>query len=152
MVLRTLSKWAGLAGLRLGYGILPPSLVECILKIKMPYNVNVAAQVAVEASLEDKIYLMNNVSAIIQERERLFAALSGISWIKPLPSKANFIFCHVLKGNAVVLQQKLQDMGILVRYFDQAPLQNGWRISVGKPEHTDALVRALRRIEEEGNV
>ena len=147
MVLRTFSKWAGLAGLRVGYGLFPPKIADYLLRIKIPYNVNVAALVAVEESLKDINYLMSNVKAIIVERDRLFTEVERIKWLKPFPSQANFILCEVLKGEAKELRRKLQDKGILVRYFDQPPLQNSIRISAGKPEHTDALIKVLRHIE-----
>mgnify|MGYP001133277663 CR=1 FL=1 len=146
MVLRTFSKWAGLAGLRVGYGLFPPKIAGYLLRIKIPYNVNVAALVAVEESLKDIDYLVGTVKAIIDERERLFAELKKIKWLKPFPSQANFIFCSVQKGDAKELRQKLQEKGILVRYFEEPRLRNCVRISVGKPEHTDALIKALREI------
>jgi histidinol-phosphate aminotransferase len=151
MVLRTFSKWGGLAGLRVGYGIFPPEIASYLIKIKLPYNVNVAALVAVQETLNDVDYLMGRVKAIIEERERLFAELKNFAWLKPYPSQANFIFCSVLKGKASELTQKLQQKGILVRYFDQPRLQNSIRISVGKPEHTDALIQVLQELEEEIN-
>jgi histidinol-phosphate aminotransferase len=147
IVLRTFSKWAGLAGLRLGYGLFPLQIADCLLKIKEPYAVNAAAIVAARESLKDRDYLMRNVKAIITERERLFAELEKLEWIKPFPSQANFIFCTVLKGKASELQQQLQRKGVLVRYFDQPHLQNSVRISVGKPEDTDILVKVLQELE-----
>jgi histidinol-phosphate aminotransferase len=147
MVLRTFSKWAGLAGLRVGYGLFPPKIADYLLRIKIPYNVNVAALVAVEESLKDIDYLTDTVKAIINERGRLFRELKKIEWLKPFPSQANFILCLVLKGEAKELRQKLQAKGILVRYFEEPRLRNCVRISVGKPEHTDALIKALREIE-----
>ncbi len=146
MVLRTFSKWAGLAGLRIGYGIFPPKIAEYLLTIKIPYNINVAALVAVRESLEDINYLLDRVKAIIAERERLFGELLKLKWLKPFPSRANFIFCSVLNGKASELRQKLQNKGILVRYFDRPLLRNSIRISVGKPEHTDALIKVLQEI------
>lgn len=146
MVLRTFSKWAGLAGLRVGYGLFPLKIADYLLRIKIPYNVNVAALVAVEESLKDTDYLMGRVKAIITERERLFDKLKRLKWLKPFPSQANFILCQVLSCDAKRLRRKLQDKGILVRYFDEPRLQNFIRISVGKPEHTDALIRALQEI------
>ncbi|HUV76156.1 MAG TPA: histidinol-phosphate transaminase [Dehalococcoidales bacterium] len=148
MVLRTFSKWAGLAGLRVGYGIFPPEVAGYLLKIKLPYNVNLAALVAVRESLNDVDYLMERVKAIIAERERLFEELKKLEWLKPFPSQANFILCSVLSGSARELWQNLQKKGILVRYFDQPILQNYIRISVGKPEHTDALIKVLRELED----
>ncbi|OGO35823.1 MAG: histidinol-phosphate transaminase [Chloroflexi bacterium RBG_16_57_8] len=147
MILRTFSKWAGLAGLRVGYGLFPARIADYLLTIKMPYNVNVAALVAVEESLKDMDYLMSTVKKMIAERERLSAELKKISWLKVYPTRANFILCRVLKGDAKTLRQKLQDKGILVRYFDQPPLQDCIRISVGKPEHTSALIKALKGME-----
>ncbi len=146
MVLRTFSKWAGLAGLRVGYGLFPPKIADYLLRIKIPYNVNVAALVAVQESLKDIDYLMSRVKAIITERERLFGKLEKLEWLKPFPSQANFILCSVLTGEAIELRQKLQDKGILVRYFDEPLLRNYIRFSVGKPEHTDALIKALQEI------
>ncbi len=147
MVLRTFSKWAGLAGLRVGYGLFPSKIADYLLKIKIPYNVNVAALVAVEESLKDTDYLMSRVKAIIAERGRLFGELKKLRWLKPFPSRANFILCLVLNDKAIELRQKLQDKGILVRYFDEPLLRNFIRFSVGKPEHTDALIEALQEIE-----
>jgi len=146
MVLRTFSKWAGLAGLRVGYGLFPPKIADYLLRIKIPCNVNVAALVAVEESLKDADYLMGRVKAIIAERGRLFGELKKLRWLTPFPSQANFILCLVLNGEARELRQKLQDKGILVRYFDEPPLRNFIRFSVGKPEHTDALIKALQEI------
>jgi len=146
MVLRTFSKWAGLAGLRIGYGIFPPQIADYLLTIKIPYNVNAAALVAVQESLKDIDYLLGRVKAIVAERERLFTELEKLEWLKPFPSRANFILCSVLNGKASELQQKLQMKGILVRYFDRPFLRDFIRISVGRPEHTDALIKALREI------
>jgi histidinol-phosphate aminotransferase len=147
MVLRTFSKWAGLAGLRVGYGIFPPKVADYLMAIKIPYNVNVAAVIAVRESLEDLDYLQGRVKAIIAERERLYSELKKLKWLKPFPSQANFIYCSVLEGSASELHQRLQKKGILVRYFDKPLLKNGIRISVGKPEHTDALIKALRKLD-----
>ncbi len=147
MVLRTFSKWAGLAGLRVGYGLFPPKIAEYLLRTKIPYNVNVAALVAVQESLKDLDYLLGRVKAIVAERERLFGELKKLKFLRPFPSQANFIFCSVLNGRASEIQQELQRKGILVRYFDKPMLRNSIRISVGKPEHTDALIKALHEIE-----
>jgi histidinol-phosphate aminotransferase len=151
MVLRTFSKWAGLAGLRVGYGIFPPRIASYLMTIKLPYNVNAAAIVAVRESLKDIDYLMANVRAIVAERERLFVELKKLSFLTPFPSRANFILCSVRDGLASEFHQRLKARGILVRYFDTPRLQSFIRISVGKPEHTDSLIKALRLIEEEIN-
>jgi len=151
MVLRTFSKWAGLAGLRIGYGLFPPQVADCLLKVKLPYNMSMVALIAVRESLKDRDYLMNNVRMIIKERERLFAGLQELGFLTPMPSRANFILCSVQNGMANKLQQGLQKKGIQVRYFDAPLLADYIRISVGKPEHTDALIPALREVWEEIN-
>ena len=146
MVLRTFSKWAGLAALRLGYGLFPADIADFLLRIKIPYNINVAARIAVEESLKDIDYLMERVKAIVTERDRLFKELKKIEWLRPIPSVANFVLCQVLRGKAVELHRRLREKGILVRYFDQPLLEDYIRVSVGRPEDTDALVRTLHEI------
>ena len=145
IVLRTFSKWAGLAGLRVGYGIFPLWLVSELLKIKQPYNVNVAGAAAAIASLQDVAYLMENVRKIVEERERLFAALeTSVDFLEPVPSHANFLLCRVLRRPAAELHELLAQQGILVRYFETPRLREYVRISVGKPEETAALLSVIR--------
>lgn len=146
IVLRSFSKWAGLAGLRIGYGIFPAAIVEQLLKIKQPYNVNLAAQIAVKESLADIDYLKGTVRAVVAERDRLFAKLKRLNFLKPWPSKSNFLLCAVVKGDAQRIHEGLQKRGIFVRYFDTPLLRNSLRISVGKPEHSEALIQALREV------
>ncbi len=147
VVLRSFSKWAGLAGLRVGYGIFPRELAELMYRIKPPYNVNSAALVAAREALADIDYLRDEIDAIIRERERLFLKLSELGSLKPYPSRANFILCRVLEGDALKIKQSLEKKGIFIRHFNTPLLQNMLRISVGKPEHTDALIEALASME-----
>ena len=146
IVLRTFSKWAGLAGLRVGYGVFPPAIADFILRIKIPYNVNVAAQVAIAESLKDIDYLMASVQRLIDERDRLYTQLQKIRWLTVYSSQSNFIFCRLKNVDAKGLHKQLQMKGILVRYFDQPRIKDCIRFSVGKPEHTDALIKTLREI------
>jgi len=146
IVLRTFSKWAGLAGLRVGYGIFPVNIVKHLMKIKQPYNINAAAQVAALESLKDISHLRGTIKAIINERERLMARLGQLGWLKSYPSRSNFILCSVLNGRARAIHKGLQKRGIFVRYFDTPLLKDCLRISVGKPEHTDALIAALKEM------
>ena len=146
MVLRTFSKWAGLAGLRIGYGIFPPAIADLLMKTSLPFSVNVVAVAAVRETLKDLKNVQEKVHLLVMERERLFTKLSTLKWLTPFPSEGNFIFCSVLEGNARKIQQALQDKGILIRYFDVPLLENAIRISVGRPEHTDAVIKALQQI------
>jgi histidinol-phosphate aminotransferase len=151
MVLRTFSKWAGLAGLRLGYGIFPLKIADILMKVKPPYSINMAALVAARESFKDGDYLFGTVRKMIEERGRLFDKLEKLDFLKPIPSRANFILCEVIRGNANYLQDELEKRGILVRYYNTALLKNYIRISAGKPEQTDKIIEALRELGEKLN-
>ena len=147
VVLRTFSKWAGLAGLRVGYGIFPGEIAGYLMEIKQPYNINVAAQVAVLASLGDIDYLRGNIKKIVAERDRLFSKLGELGGLTLYPSRANFVFCSLRRGApAREVWQELRKKGIFVRYFDAPRLKDCLRISAGKPGDTDALVEALKAL------
>lgn len=146
VVLRTLSKWAGLAGLRVGYGAFPAWLTPHLWKIKQPYNVNVAADAAARASLGDRAWLEEKTAAIVAERKRLERRLAEIAFLQPFPSQANFVLCRVNGRDARALKVALEQEGILVRYFAKPGLENCIRISAGRPEDTDRLLAALERL------
>ena len=146
IVLRTFSKWAGLAGLRVGYGVFPREIMPHLWKIKQPYNINVAAKTAVLASLHDLEYLQQNIARIVAERERLYQALFTVEFLHPYPSRSNFILCRVVGRNARQLKLALERKGILLRYYDTPELRDCIRISVGLPEHTDRLIAELKTL------
>jgi histidinol-phosphate aminotransferase len=148
IVLRTFSKWAGIAGLRIGYGIFTPAITNIIMKIKPPYSINMAASVAAQESLKDRDYLLGTVEKMIQERGRLFGKLEQLDFVKPVPSRANFILCEVIRGNAKWYQDELEKQGVLIRYYNTPLLRNYFRISVGKPEQTDRIIEALSKLGE----
>lgn len=147
IVLRTFSKWAGMAGLRLGYGIFPDWLMPVLWKAKQPYNVNVAATVAGLASLAHRDALQPTVDALVAERDRLISELARFSFLTPYPSRANFVLCRVTGRAAAVLQQELAARGILVRHYAVPGLENCIRVSAGRPQDTDALLAALRDLD-----
>lgn len=144
IVLRTFSKWAGLAGLRLGYGIFPEWLMPALWRAKQPYNVNVAATVAGLASLAHHGEIQPGVDALAHERERLYRELARVPYLRPYPSRANFVLCRVEGRDAVALQAALAQRGILVRHYAQPRLENCLRVSAGRPEDTDALLAACQ--------
>jgi len=145
VVLRTFSKWAGLAGLRVGYGAFPTWLMPALWKAKQPYNVNVAASVAAQVSLAHSDELTEVVKLLRDERERLFENLQKIQYLQPYPSRSNFILCRVTGRNAAELKGRLaQEHGIFVRYFNKPGLHDHIRISVGRPQDTNALLNALK--------
>ena len=132
--------------MRVGYGISPKNIASHLFRIKPPYNVNAAAQIAALESLRDLDYLQQTIKAIVSERERLSAKLAQTGALSPWPSEANFVLCPVTNNRASGIYHELKRRGILVRFFDTPLLNNYLRISVGKPEHTDALLAALSQI------
>ncbi|XP_056161301.1 histidinol-phosphate aminotransferase, chloroplastic-like [Syzygium oleosum] len=147
IVLRTFSKRAGLAGLRVGYGAFPLSLIEYLWRAKQPYNVSVAAEVAACAALQNPTYLEDVKVALVRERERLFKLLMGVPFLSPYPSHSNFILCEVTSGmDAKKLKEDLAKMGVMIRHYNNKELKGYVRVSVGMPEHTDALMDGLSRL------
>jgi histidinol-phosphate aminotransferase len=147
VVLRTFSKWAGLAGLRIGYGAFPKWLMPTLWKSKQPYNVNVAASVAAQVSLEHVDELVDVVERLKNERSRLFDALQDIPYLRPYPTQSNFILCKVVDKDAAELKSKLADeYGVFIRYFNKVGLRDCIRISVGRPSDTEVLLKALRTL------
>lgn len=145
-VLRTFSKMAGLAGLRVGYGAFPEWLLPHLWKIKQPYNVNVAAARAAVTALDDVAWLREKVALLVAERERVARELSAFGFLQPYPSHSNFVLFRVEGRSAAALKLDLEKEGVLVRYFDKPGLKNCIRVSAGRPEDTDRLIDALRRI------
>lgn len=146
IMLRTFSKLSGLAGLRVGYGIFPLAVIKHLWKIKQPYNVTVAAQVAALASLKERAWMEEHVAKIVEERARLFDLLQTLPGIEPLPSVSNFIFCRVSGADARTIKLELEKRGVFIRYFNKPLLQNAFRISVGTPEQTQILMEQLKDI------
>jgi histidinol-phosphate aminotransferase len=95
-------------------------------------------------SLNDADHLMGTVAKIVQERERLYLELTQLDFLRPYPSQANYILCRVVNRDARQLKLDLEGRGILVRYFSKPGLTDHIRISIGRPDQTDALLVALR--------
>lgn len=146
VVLRTLSKWAGLAGLRIGYGIMNAELVQHVVDIKQPYNISVAAEAALLASLDDAPALLANVGKIVVERERMIGLLREMAGITPWPSAGNFVLCQLAPGRAASVFEALARRGIVVRMFGSERLRDCFRVAVGTPEQTDAFIAALKDV------
>ncbi len=145
IVLRTFSKWAGLAGLRVGYGAFPQEIITHLWKIKQPYNVPVASQLAALASLQDRARLLDSVAKLVAEREAFYRVLANINWLEPYPSQANFILCRVVGRDAAQVKQALADEGILVRYYNKPGLNDHLRISIGTPAQMARLTQVIGR-------
>jgi histidinol-phosphate aminotransferase len=147
IVLRTFSKWAGLAGLRVGYGAFPLWLMPTLWKSKQPYNINVAASVAAQTSLEHADELKKYVGLLKLERGRMYEDLCDVPYLKPYPTRSNFILCQVIGKDALQLKKDLAEKyGVFIRYFNKPGLRDHIRISVGRPQDTDTLIKALNNL------
>lgn len=147
IVLRTFSKWAGLAGLRVGYGIFPLALMEGLWRLKSPYNVNCAAQVGALATLENLSEARENIAKIVAERERFIRKLREIPFLTVYDSQANFVLCRVRGVSMETIRQVMERRGILLRYFSDAALRDCVRITIGTPMQDEAVLLALRGLE-----
>ncbi len=143
ILLRTFSKWAGLAGLRVGFGIFPEPVARLLLKAKPPYNVNVAGEVAVIASLQRRAVLDERVRKIVETRAILMERLRALPWLEPYPSDANFVLCRVRDGDGRVLKEALAKRGVFVRYFDLPQLRDCVRLSIPRPDQVATLIERL---------
>ncbi len=150
VVLRSLSKWAGLAGLRLGYGIMNPVIIERLMTIKPPFNLTVATEAALVATLADRQLLMDRVHMLVAERERLTELITAnVTGAHCFPSEGNFILCQFPDGIAPRVQSALAQRGVFIRHFRDPHISDCLRISVGKPDQTDTLIKNLLEVIEE---
>ena len=144
IVLRTFSKWAGLAGMRIGYGIFPEEFVPILMRAKQPYNVSAAAEEAAVVTMHNLGKAENNIEKIITQRENLYGALQQIPWLIAYPSQANFILCRVERYKARDVKDYLRNLGILIRYFNKPGLDDHIRISIGTYQQNQKLLTALK--------
>lgn len=151
-ILRTLSKFAGLAGMRVGYGIFPPELIPHFWRVKPPFNIAGASMAAAIASLDDVPFLMGIVEQIKADRDQLAAQLRELPGVEPLPSATNFILVRLPVSNAAPIRAALADRGILVRYFGRPDLgiTDCLRVSVGSTEENEVFLRELADLLENG--
>ncbi len=142
IVLRTLSKSHGLAGLRLGFGIAHPDLLSGLAKVKDSYNVDAVAAAVGAAAVRDVAYTRETVERIRGTRARLGRALAGRGF-RIWPSQANFVLARPADGDARRLYHGLRERGVLVRYFADPGLADKLRITVGTEHETTRLLSAL---------
>jgi histidinol-phosphate aminotransferase len=147
VVLRTFSKWAGLAGMRVGYGAFPKWISDVLWQAKSPYNLTHPASIAATAALSDIDYLIGNIQRLRDDRERLAAALRRFNGLTVYPSAANFLLVRVdaaaFGKSATEICNSLKEQGILVRLFEP---MNCTRITIGLPEHIEALLTAFQKL------
>lgn len=143
LILRTFSKIHGLAGLRVGYGIARPEIIEVLQKIRQPFNVNAIAQVAALAALQDSDHIRQTKRVVDNGRTFLEKELTAMK-LKLVPSVGNFVFVNVGDGPAVF--KKMLACKIIVRPLLGYGLREWLRISVGTMEQNQKCIAALKQI------
>ncbi len=143
-VLRTFSKAASLAGLRVGYGVADADAIALMNRIRQPFNVNSLAQAAALAALEDDGHILECVRMIEAGRHFLYDEFKTLG-VQYVPARANFILVDVGRSAADIYQKLLHE-GVIVRPMTPFGMETALRITVGTPEENRKLVKALRRV------
>ena len=144
VVVRTYSKVWSLAAARLGFAVGPTWVVEELEKVLLPYALSVPTQIVGTVALAFRSEMEQRVSALVEERGRLFAALADCDGVDAFPSGANFLLLRV-HGDAHSLWERLLERGVLVRDFSRWPRIEGClRVTVGTPEENDSFLTAFK--------
>lgn len=142
ILLRTLSKGYGLAGLRLGFGLAHPRLLSGILKVKDSYNVDIVAMLVGAAAIRDQSYKNNCAEKVKESRAQLITDLRNLGFVVR-DSHTNFVLAKPPAGDAEQLFLTLKERGIFVRYYKEPRIDDKLRITVGTPEQNQVLLKEL---------
>jgi histidinol-phosphate aminotransferase len=144
VVLRTFSKAASLAGLRVGYGVADADAIALMNRIRQPFNVNSLAQVAALAALYDDSHVLECVRMIEAGRHFLYEEFKALG-IRYVPSRANFVLVDVGRSATDIYQRLLKE-GVIVRPMTSFGMETALRVTVGTPEENRRLVKALHTV------
>ena len=144
IVLRTFSKIYGLAGLRIGYGMAPPSMVELLERVRAPFNVNALAQKAALAALDDQAHLSSSRKVNELGKIYLSGELTHLGLECP-PSVANFLLVDLKQSGREVADALLQ-LGVIVRPLGGAHLKTHIRVTIGTPAENERFIEALKSV------
>jgi histidinol-phosphate aminotransferase len=144
VVLRTFSKAASLAGLRVGYALADPDCVALLNRIRQPFNVNALAQAAALAALGDESHVLECLRMIEAGRHYLYDEFGSMG-LKYTPSRANFILVDVGRSGTDVFNWLLKE-GVIVRPMTSFGMDSCLRVTVGTPEENRRLVKALKKV------
>jgi histidinol-phosphate aminotransferase len=147
IILQTFSKAMGAAGLRLGYGLMAPSLARDLAKLKLPYNVNIFTLTALEVLVARWDEVKGWIDVLKKERSRVHARLQGLNGISVFPSAANFLLFKSKARTPRELFVALLERGILIRDVSSYPmLERAMRVSIGTPEENEAFLDAMKEV------
>lgn len=141
---RTFSKVYGLAGLRVGYAIAHPNIIDVLQRVRLPFCVTTPAQVAATAALTDQAHIEKTLQVVQQGREQLEQAFQELG-LQYIPSVTNF-YCVDMADDSMTVYNKLLEHGVIVRPLLSYNLDRHLRISVGSFEENQKLINALKVI------
>jgi len=145
VITRTMSKAYSLAGLRFGFGVAQPQVIDEMMKVKDSYNCDALSQVAATAAILDQDYARRSWAHVKSERQRVAEALRSLAW-GVLPSQTNFLLAISPDGDGRSAYLGLKQQGILVRYFDMPGLKDKVRITIGTVQENNALLAGIKEL------
>ena len=145
VITRTMSKAYSLAGLRFGYAVAHPDVVEQMVKVKDSYNCDAISVIAATAAIEDQEYARERWEFVKSERQRVSAELTQMGWTVA-KSQANFILAASPDGRGRDVYLGLKQQGILVRHFDKPGLADKIRITIGQSQENNALLAGIKAL------
>ncbi len=144
IILRTFSKAYGLAGLRIGYGLANEKFIGAMERVRLPFNVNLLAQKAAEAALDDTPYLKKTIKVMEQGKAFLVKSLKSLGF-KIVVSPANFILVNAGKNKGKQIFKKLLKYGVIVRDMNAYNLPDYFRVNVGTMNENKRFIEALKK-------
>lgn len=147
VILRTFSKMFGLAGLRLGYGVMPSWLADYLWRVRLPFSVNILAEEAGMAALSDQVFLAETRRVVIEGRAFLTRELAAMGCAVS-PSQANFLLFRLPPGapDAKSVFEALLAKGVIIRPLTSYGLPDGLRVTVGTEQENRTLLAALAEV------
>lgn len=147
IVIRTLSKWAGLAGLRIGYAVMDEVLSAKLRTIMPPFTVNVSAEKAAIATFQDLSFAKSAIEKIIKERERMYKIFSTMRKIQVYKSGGNYLFIKLENSNKYKkLREKFEKEKIALRYYNTNLTPLSIRITIGKTSQNNQILKTIKEV------
>ncbi len=144
LILRTFSKIHGLAGLRIGYGISKPEIINAMMKVRIPFNASRLAQIAAAAALDDTSHIKRSRKNNEAGKKYLYKELKKLK-VFHLPTYANFIFTNFATDSKEIFE-KMQQQKVILRMIKEYGFPNALRISIGTPAENKKMIKALQEI------
>ena len=149
IVLRTFSKLYGLAGLRIGYGFSSEEIIDYMNRVRQPFNVNLLAQAAATAALDDKVFVSETLKVVKEGLDYLFTELNGLG-IEYRPTQTNFFLIKSPLGGKKTYELMLRE-GVIIRSMESFGLKDFIRINAGLPEENERFIKTFKKVLENDN-